>query len=78
MAHIFIGFFPCLCFPLIGGLGLLLTIVWIWMLVDAIQNEPSEGNDKLVWILVIVLLQGIGGAIYYFVRRPERIRKYGK
>ena len=51
---------------------------WIWMLIDCITKEPSEGNDKLIWILVIVFTGVIGAAIYYFVRRPERIRNFGQ
>ncbi len=52
-------------------------VLWIWMLIDCLQNEPDEGNEKIVWILVIVLLQGIGALIYLLVRRPQRKRKYG-
>ena len=44
------------------------------MLVDCLKNEPSEGNDKIVWLLVIVFTKFIGAAIYYFVRRPARMR----
>jgi Na+-transporting methylmalonyl-CoA/oxaloacetate decarboxylase gamma subunit len=51
---------------------------WIWMLIDCISNEPSEGNDKLIWILVIVFTHFIGAAVYYFVRRPERIDNFGQ
>ena len=52
--------------------------IWIWMLIDCITKEPSEGNDKLIWILVIVFTGVIGAAIYYFVRRPERIQNVGQ
>ena len=34
--------------PAIGG-----TILWIWMIVDCATKEPSAGNDKLIWILII-------------------------
>ncbi len=52
-------------------------VFWIWMIVDCATNEPSEGNDKIVWILIIVLTQIIGALIYYFVRRPKRIAEFG-
>jgi hypothetical protein len=57
---------------------LLATIFWIWMLVDCATKEPSEGNDKVVWILVIVFTHWVGALIYYLVRRPERIREHGR
>jgi hypothetical protein len=52
-------------------------IFWIWMLVDCATKEPSQGNDKIVWIVVIIFAQLIGALIYYFVRRPQRIAQYG-
>jgi len=66
------------CFFPIGVVGVLLTIFWIWMLVDCATKEPSEGNDKIIWILVLIFTHCIGALIYYFVRRPERIRLHGR
>ena len=60
------------------ALGVAAFIFWVWALVDCIRNEPAEGNDKLIWVLVILLLHGIGALIYFFARRPERIRRFGK
>ena len=67
------------CWPMaILPVLLLATIFWIWMLVDCATKEPSEGNDKVVWILVIVFTHWVGALIYYLVRRPERIREHGR
>ena len=52
------------------------TILWIWMIIDCAMNEPSEGNDKIVWILVIVLTGWVGALIYFFFRRPRRMALY--
>ena len=51
---------------------LVVLAFWIWMLIDCIINEPSEGNDKIVWMLVIILTNWIGALIYFFVRQPTR------
>jgi len=61
-----------LCFMPVMLMGIAATAFWIWMLVDCLTNESSEGNDKLVWVLVIVLTNWIGALIYCFVRRPQR------
>lgn len=53
-------------------------ILWIWAIVDCATNEPSEGNEKIVWIIVIVFTNWIGGLIYFLVRRPQRIREHGR
>ena len=67
--------FMFLAFAVLGIGG---TILWVWMLVDCATKEPSEGNDKIVWILVIVLTHVIGALIYLLARRPRRIQLYGK
>ena len=67
-----------LCFCLFAILAIGLLVFWIWALVDCIKNEPSQGNDKIIWVLVILLLQWIGALVYVVVRRPQRIRELGK
>ena len=59
-------------------LSLLFFVFWIWMLIDCVKYEPSTGNEKIIWVLVIVLLNGIGALLYYFIRRPERIKQMGQ
>lgn len=76
ISNIAIGDWLVICFIL--PVFVALAVLWIWALIDAITHEPSLGNDKLIWILVVVLLGWVGALIYYFVRRPERIRKYGR
>lgn len=61
-----------------GLIGILGTVFWVWMLIDCAMNEPSEGSDKIVWILVIFFLHFLGALIYYLIRRPERMDKHGK
>lgn len=60
-------------FLLIGVLG---TVFWIWMLIDAALNEPSEGTDKIVWVLIILFTHFIGALIYFFVRRLNRPARF--
>lgn len=59
-------------------IGILATIFWIWMLIDCLKNEPSVGNDKIIWALVILFLSYLGAILYYLVRRPERIKLTGQ
>jgi len=66
----FFAFFGVL---LVGG-----TILWIWMIVDCATKEPVEGNERLIWILIIVLTHWIGALIYLLVRRPKRIQEFGR
>ncbi len=64
--------------PTFGVLiSLAVTIFWLWMLTDCASNESSEGNDKLIWILIILFVPLFGSVIYYFIRRPQRIKAVG-
>jgi hypothetical protein len=60
-------------FLLFVALGIASTIFCIVMLVDCATKESSQGNDKLVWILIILFAHWIGALIYFLVRRPRRI-----
>ena len=64
-----IGFFSLI--------GLALLAFWLVVLIDCIKNEPSEGNDKIIWILVIVLLHALGALLYLLIRKPQRKERYG-
>ena len=54
------------------------AIIWVWALVDCLRNEQSEGNGRIIWLSVILLLNFLGGLLYFFVRRPLRKAKLGK
>jgi len=53
-------------------------IFWVFVLVDCLRNEPSEGNEKVIWVLVILLTSFVGALLYLVLRRPKRIEKYGR
>ena len=55
------------------AIGLAAVAFWIWMLVDCIRHESSEGNDKIVWVIVIVATKLLGAIVYYFARRQKRM-----
>ena len=47
-------------------------MLWAWMLVDCLSRRdedfPGKGsNDKLIWILVIILANVLGAFIYLIV-----------
>jgi hypothetical protein len=67
---------------MLGGLFFLVfaiggTVFWVIMIIECATKESSQGNTKLIWILIIVLTHWIGALVYYFVRRPQRIAELG-
>lgn len=63
---------------LILGFVLVPLAFAIWMLVDCIQYETSDGNTKTIWLLVIILSQWVGALVYFFVRRMPRLKLQGR
>jgi hypothetical protein len=41
------------------------------MLIDAIQNPSLVGNQRIVWVLVIIFVPCIGPLLYYFIGRSK-------
>ena len=54
------------------------TIFWIWMLIDCATRESNEGNERIIWILILLFTHVIGAVVYYFVRRPRRFAEASK
>jgi hypothetical protein len=59
-----------------GGLAILWIVlaiaalaIWVWALIDAIQNPALDSTMRIVWILVIVFTQIIGAVIYLAIGR---------
>lgn len=48
-------------------------IIPIIALVDVLRNEYTN-NNKIIWVLVILLSWIIGAILYYFIGRNQKIR----
>ena len=58
-------FIPLIMFCLV--LAISFSAFWIWMIIDCAKRNFKNDNEKIVWILIIVLAQFIGALIYFFV-----------
>lgn len=67
-------------FLFLGGLGgieiivmlLLPLILWIVALVDVLNSKFKESNDKLIWVLVILLFPIFGAFLYFIIGRKQK------
>jgi predicted PurR-regulated permease PerM len=59
-------------------IGALLFVFWIWMIVDCAQRKFKNSDEKIVWIIIVVLAGWIGGLIYYFVVKNNNPRGISK
>lgn len=67
----------CLVYLIPMMLGVLGIVLWVVALVDVVQRMDAEfpgarqgaynPNEKLIWLLVVILAGVIGAVVYYFV-----------
>src|SRR5579863_6273488 len=49
-------------------IGSLITVFWVWMLIDCLFNRSLRGGSKVCWALLIIFTQIVGAMIYFFVK----------
>ena len=53
---------------------ILLSIgLWIYCLIDILKNKFTQ-NDKLIWILVVILIPFIGSLLYLFIGKNKKLK----
>lgn len=52
-------------------IGIAVLAFWIWALIDAIKNPRLTDNERLIWIIVILLTSWLGALIYLIVGRKK-------
>ncbi len=64
---------PILIYGSICIFGLASFAIWIFMLLDCLKREFKKSDERLVWILVVLLTGIIGAILYYFlIKRPDK------
>jgi hypothetical protein len=61
-------------FGFFGLLGIIGLVLMIWALVDCLQVQnyaDYQSGTKLVWVLVIIFLSGLGAILYLLIGRPK-------
>ena len=48
-------------------LVILISIFWIYMLIDCLKRDFKKDVEKIAWVLVLIFLHILGAMIYYFV-----------
>lgn len=56
------------------AIAILGTVFWVMMLIEVLTKARFKTeNEKIIWVLVVVLLGIIGAAIYYFTIRKQAL-----
>jgi hypothetical protein len=46
-------------------------VLMVWALVDCVKREFPGPNDKVIWVIVILLAYCVGPLIYLAIGRPR-------
>lgn len=52
-------------------LAFTLFAIWVYALVSAIKNERLDSTMRLVWVIVIIFVTGLGALLYLLIA-PSR------
>lgn len=55
------------------ALALAVLAFEVWMFIDAYQNPRLTSNEKILWMVGMVLIHPFIAIIYYFAARKPRI-----
>ena len=62
-------------FLIFGVIGIGTFILWLWSLIDAINNRFLTDQNRLIAILLIVLLGILGSIVYLFLPRESEAQR---
>jgi len=49
------------------------TLLWIIALVDVLKSNFKDSNNKILWVLVVILLPVIGSILYFIIGKNQKI-----
>lgn len=56
--------------------GLCLTVVlWLWSVVVIAREKTADPYDRIVWLLIVLLLNFIGTLLYFFFASNDKSRQ---
>ena len=50
----------------------LITILWLWALVDVLKND-FKNNNKLIWLLTVILVPIVGFVLYFLIGYSQKV-----
>lgn len=54
-------------------LTLAFFIIWIVLLIDLVNGEFKDKEDKIIWLIILIALPPIGAPLYNFIGKKKKI-----
>jgi hypothetical protein len=63
-------------FPLFNLIILILWfILFIYAIIDVLKNKFEPENNKIIWVIVVILLPILGPVLYFFIGKKQKLLK---
>lgn len=58
-------------FIIMAIIGLVAFIFWIWSIIDCVKRDFPGDNEKILWLVIIIILGVLGSLIYLIAGRKK-------
>ncbi|WP_425636678.1 PLDc N-terminal domain-containing protein [Algoriphagus yeomjeoni] len=55
------------------GMGAIGLIIYAITIFDVVSSRFANPNDKLIWVVIVVLLPLVGAILWFLIGRGKRI-----
>ena len=55
------------------AIGLFLSLIWMWAIIDIVKGNFKKENDKLVWLILVVAIPAIGTLMYLAYGKHQKL-----
>ncbi|MBN7814369.1 PLDc N-terminal domain-containing protein [Algoriphagus pacificus] len=55
------------------GLGIIGLAIYIYTIYDVVTSNFHNSNDRIIWLLIVVLLPFLGTILWFLIGRGKRI-----
>ncbi|SFA76892.1 PLDc N-terminal domain-containing protein [Algoriphagus aquimarinus] len=55
------------------GLGIIGLAIYAFTIYDVIMSNFAKQNDKLIWIIIVVMVPLVGAVLWFLIGRGKRI-----
>jgi len=53
---------------------LIIAFLWLIALIDILRSD-FQGNDKVVWVVIVIFFPFLGSILYFLIGRSRKIRR---
>lgn len=55
------------------GFGIIGLAIYVYTIYDVITSNFDNQNDKLIWVIIVVLAPLVGTVLWFLIGRKKRI-----